>query len=74
MNTKTTKGNQTALRDRANQIDSQVIQTCSLLADKYNVKADIDIETREIDFTGGTDQEQQELAREIEEILRSHTI
>ena len=67
--------------------DSFVLSTITVLTNKYGIKADIDMETRQINFIGGTDQElrvrraqrrmdqeQQDLARDIANILQRYAI
>jgi len=54
--------------------DSFVLSTITILANKYGIKADIDTETRQINFIGGTDQEQQDLANDICSVLQEYAI
>ena len=54
--------------------DSFVLSTITVLTNKYGIKADIDMETRQINFIGGTDQEQQDLAQDIANILQRYAI
>ena len=62
------------VNDRADSIDSFVMSTVCILADKHNIKPEIDLETRQINLTGGTDHDQHQLAQDLEEMLGNHTI
>ena len=64
----------TGLISQEDQLDAFVISTCTILARKYNIQADIDPITRQCNFTGGTDKEQHQLSIDISDTLQRYCV
>ena len=56
------------------EIDTWFLSAVTILADKYNIEVDIDTENRMVNFIGGTDEQQRDLAIEIEDMMGKYSI
>lgn len=61
-------------QEQKDKIDIFVLSTITLLANKYNIHPDINIEARTINFHGGSDKDQAKLAQDIDDTLYRYSL